>query len=70
MGIVRGFVISRATSLAISFSFSTALACCTTLGGLIGEGRALAGTSLLGSNSLGAVLALELEELDTQMDGG
>lgn len=70
LGTTGGFVTSGGTSLAISISFSTISACCTSLEGLLRRGRTLAGTSLLGSESLKAVSTLEPEKPDAQMARG
>lgn len=66
LGTVGGLLALRATSLVIS----TLPACSTSLEGLLGEGRALAGMSLLGSVSLEVVSTLEPEELDARIVGG
>ena len=65
-----GLVVSRATLLVGSFSFSTTLVCFASLGGLLGEGRALADMSLLGSVFLGVVSSLEIEGPDARMAWG
>ena len=70
LGATRGLVALGNTHLVVFFSFSTTLVYSASFGGLLGEGRALAGMSLLGSVSLGASLALELEGPDARMSGG
>ena len=48
LAVAEGFVISRATSLGFSFSFSAAPVCSAPFGGLLGGGRSLVGTSSIG----------------------
>ena len=58
---------SGTTPLVVSLSFSVTSSCSATLGRLLGEGRTLAGMSLLASISLEAVSVWEPEELDARI---
>lgn len=64
LGEVGSLVGLRATSIAVSFSFSIAPTWSTSLGGMVEGGRVLAEVFFLRSVSLGALSALELEGLD------
>ena len=56
LGAVEGFRISGETSLGFSFSFTIVLVCSTPFGGLLGGGRSLVGTSLIGSYLWGYII--------------
>ena len=70
LGAAGGLVALKTTPLVVSFSFSATPTCSASLGGLLVEGRVLAGTSFLGSRPLGAVSVLESEGPDAWMAGG